>query len=254
MSTGRDGLIQIYAKQLRLPTVADVAAMVREATEHHWGYEEFLQAVLAREVEQRQENQRRRRVKAARFPQIKTLDTFDFQWLKKVEKAQVYALATGRFIEEKQPVLMFGNPGTGKTHLAIAVAYQVCCLGYSVRFYTAGQLVTDLAEAGQQGRLGSLQTRLLKTDLLVIDELSYLTFGRPSAELLFQVISSRYERGSVLITTNLPFSRWTELFGDPTLTAALVDRLTHRAILLDMNGESYRLKQTRAQRKEGDQA
>jgi len=251
MTTGQEGLIQLYAKQLRLPTVADFGPIVREATQNHWGYEEFLQALLQREVEQRQDNQRKRRIKAARFPQIKTLDTFDFQWLKNVEKAQVYELATGRFIQEKQPVLMFGNPGTGKTHLAIALAYQVCCLGYSVRFYTAGQLVTDLAEASQQGRLSALQARLLKVDLLVIDELSYISFGRSSAELLFQVISSRYERGSVLITTNLPFSRWTELFGDATLTAALVDRLAHRAILLDMNGESYRLKQAWAKQREG---
>lgn len=155
MNTGQEGLIQIYAKQLRLPTVADYAAIVREAMQHQWGYTEFLHAVLVREVEQRQENQRQRRVKAAHFPYIKTLDSFDFQWLKNVEKAQVYTLATGHFIEEKQPVLMFGNPGTGKTHLAIAVAYQVCHLGYSVRFYTAGQLVTDLAEASQQGRLSS---------------------------------------------------------------------------------------------------
>jgi DNA replication protein DnaC len=251
MTAGEEGLIQLYAKALRLPTVADCAAIVREATQQRWGYEEFLRAVLQRELEQRQDNQRKRRVKAARFPQIKTLDTFDFGWLKHVEKAQVYELATGRFIEKKQPVLMFGNPGTGKTHLAIALAYQVCQLGYTTRFYTAGELVTDLAEASQQGRLSALQAKLIKVDLLVIDELSYISFGRASAELLFQVISNRYERGSLLITTNLPFSRWTELFGDATLTAALVDRLAHRAILLDMNGESYRLKQAQAQRKEG---
>lgn len=136
INTGQEGLIQIYAKQLRLSTVADCAAIMREATQRHWGHEEFLRAVLKREVEQRQDNQRKRRIKAAHFSQIKTMDTFDFRWLKNVEKAQNYKLATGRFMEEKQPVLMFGNPETGKTHLAIALAYQVCHLGYTTRFYT----------------------------------------------------------------------------------------------------------------------
>ena len=249
MASGKQELIQLYAKELRLPTLANYATIVREATQQCLGYEDFLCAVLEREVQQRQENQLKRRIKAAHFPQIKTLDTFDFRRLQNVEQAQINELATGRFIEGKQPVLMFGNSGTGKTHLAIALTYRICQLGYTTRFYTAGEIVTDLAEASQQGRLSALQARLLKVDLLVIDELSYISFGRASAELLFQVISNRYERGSVIITTNLPFSRWTELFGDATLTAALVDRLAHRAILLDMNGESYRLRQAQSQRK-----
>lgn len=251
MNSQNNGLIELYAKQLRMPTILGWKSLVREANVQKWGYEEFLQVLLKREVENRQENQRKRRIKAAKFPKVKTLDTFDFRWLKHVKQAQVYELATGRFIEEKRPVIMFGNPGTGKTHLSTALAYQLCCSGYSTKFYTAGQLVTDLAEASQQGRLGALQTKLIKYDLLVIDELSYITFGRSSAELLFQTISNRYETGSIIITTNLPFSRWTELFGDAALTTALVDRLAHRAIILDMNGESYRLHET-TNRKEGN--
>ncbi len=243
-TASNEGLIELYAKQLRMPTIVDWESVMREADDQKWGYEEFLCVILKKELEQRQENQRKRRLKAAKFPKAKTLDSFDYRWLQNVKKAQIYELATGRFIEEKRPVLMFGNPGTGKTHLTTAIGYQLCNIGYKVRFYTAGQLVTDLAEASQQGRLASLQTKLVKYDLLVIDELSYISFGRASAELLFQTISNRYELGSIMITTNLPFSKWTDLFGDETLTTALVDRLAHRAIILDMNGESYRLHET----------
>ena len=234
-------LIKLYSKQLRLPTIAKYESTTRSAKENNWGYEEFLCRLLEIESAHRRENQKLKRIKAAKFPQIKTLDTFDFSWLKSINKAQIYELATGKFIEESRPIIAFGNPGTGKTHIALGIAYEACSKGYKTRFYTAAQLITDLSEASQQGSLSKLHSKLMKLDLLVIDELSYLTFSRSSAELLFQAISNRYELGSVLITTNLPFSRWTELFGDETLTAALVDRLAHKAIILNMNGNSYRI-------------
>lgn len=235
-------VIKMYAKQLRLPTVGNYEATLRSAMENKWGYEEFLAGLLKIELEQQQENRTERRIKAAKFPQIKTLDTFDFDWIKTVERSYTYELATGKFIDEKRPVIAFGNPGTGKTHMALGIAYEACCRGYKTRFYTAAGLITDLSEASQQGTLSRLNNKLMSYDLLVIDELSYITFGRASGELLFQALSNRHELGSVIITTNLPFSQWTELFGDGTLTTALVDRLAHKAIILNMNANSYRLK------------
>jgi len=199
MTTSNDQLIELYAKQLRLPTFGDWKSIVREATEKHWGYDDFLRTILQREVEQRQENQRKYRIKMAGFPKIKTLDSFDFKWLSNIKQTVVYELATGKFIEEKRPIIMFGNPGTGKTHLAIALAYHLCCAGYKTLFRTAGQLVTDLAEASAQGRLTALQTKLAKYDLLILDELSYITFGRSSAELLFQVIPTDTSWAALLL-------------------------------------------------------
>lgn len=234
-------LIKAHAKRLRTPTLGAYETTVRTATENSWGYEQFLEALLRTELESQQENRKKRRIQAAKFPQIKTLDTFDFEHTTKLHRSQVYELATGKFIDEKRPVIAFGNPGTGKTHVCSGIAYEACCRGYKTRFYTAAGLITDLAEAAQEGHLSRLNKRLMSYDLLVIDELSYITFGRSSGELLFQALSNRHELGSVMITTNLPFSQWTELFGDGTLTAALVDRLAHKAIILNMNGESYRL-------------
>lgn len=197
MTTSNAQLIELYAKQLRLPVIGDWKSIVHEATEQYWGYEDFLYTVLPRG--------RAAPGKPAQiphqdccFPKIMTLDSFDFKWLHNVKPAELYELATGKFIEEKRPVLMFGNPGTGKTHLAITLAYQLCCAGYKAFFRTTGQLVTDLAEASVRGRLAVLQAKLAMFDLLVVDELSYITFERSSAELLFQAISSRYELGSTI--------------------------------------------------------
>ncbi len=152
-------------------------------------------------------------------------------------------MAECNFLERKENIVFLGNPGTGKTHLASGLALMACQKGYRVRFYTAATLANDLLEAKEQRTLSRLEKQLDKIELLVLDELSYLTFSRPSAELLFQVISSRNERGSTIVTTNLEFSRWTEIFADPLLTSAIVDRMTHRSHIIDTNGSSYRLKQ-----------
>lgn len=236
-------LIKLHAKQLKLPTVSRYEEALRQAEEQGWGYEQFLCELMSREVEQRQLNQQARRMRAARFPLKKSLDDFDFKNLPHVEEAVVWQLATGEFIDRHENIIMIGNPGTGKTHLAIGLGIRLCKQKYKVLFYTAANLVTELVEARDDHRLSRLEQKLEKVDLLIVDELSYLTFSKSQSELLFHVLSIRNERGSVIITTNLEFSRWGELFPDSMLTAALIDRLTHHAHILNMNAESYRFKQ-----------
>jgi DNA replication protein DnaC len=236
-------LIKLHAKQLKLPTVSRYEEALRQAEEQGWGYEQFLCELMSREVEQRQLNQQARRMRAARFPLKKSLDDFDFKNLPHVEEAVVWQLATGEFIDRHENIIMIGNPGTGKTHLAIGLGIRLCKQKYKVLFYTAANLITELVEARDDQRLSRLEQKLEKVDLLIVDELSYLTFSKSQSELLFHVLSIRNERGSVIITTNLEFSRWGELFPDSMLTAALIDRLTHHAHILNMNAESYRFKQ-----------
>lgn len=236
-------MIKLYAKQLKLPTVAHAEDLIRQAEESGHGYAAFLCEVLAREIRQREENQHRRKVRQARFPLEKSLDTIDLKRLINVEEAVVWQLATGEFIKRQENVIMIGTPGMGKTHLAIGLGRRMCSHGYRVRYYTAANLVTELTEAQHDRNLLRIEKALSSLDLLILDELSYLSFNRHQAELLFHVLSERNERGSVIITTNLEFSRWTEIFPDTMLTAALIDRLTHRAHILDMNGDSYRLDQ-----------
>jgi DNA replication protein DnaC len=236
-------LIKLYAKELKLPTLARYEELLRQANDQGYGYEQFLQSLLERELEQRQANQQIRRIRAARFPVKKSLDDFDFRMLLHVEEALIWQLATGEFIDKHENIIAIGNPGTGKSHLMIGLGIRLCKLKYRVRFVTAADLATELAEAQANHRLTRLEQSLEKVDLLVLDELSYLTFTKPQAELLFHQLSLRNERGSVAITTNLEFSRWEEFFPDTMLTAALIDRLTHHAHILNMNGTSFRLKQ-----------
>jgi DNA replication protein DnaC len=206
-----------------------------------WGYDDFLCEILRRELKQREENQRKRRIRQARFALDKSLDMFDFTRLPNVEEAYIWQLATGEFVERKENIILIGNPGAGKTHLAIGLGRRLCGLGYRVSYYTAANLVTELSEAQQDRQLSKITRNLGKTDLLILDELSYLSFTKPQSELLFHVLSDRNERGSVIITTNLEFSKWGDIFPDSMMTAALVDRLTHNAHILDMNVASYRL-------------
>ncbi|MEW6448574.1 MAG: IS21-like element helper ATPase IstB [Bacillota bacterium] len=198
--TGASELIKLYARSLKLPTVARYEEVVRQAEEQGWGYAKFLATVLAREISHREESSLKRRLHLARFPLQKSLDDFDFRVLPQLEEALVWQLATGEFVERRENIIMIGNPGTGKTHITIGLGRRLCQKGYKVRFYTAANLVLELGEAQQEKRLGCLERTLAKVDVLIVDELSYLTFSRPQAELLFHVLSERAERGSVIVT------------------------------------------------------
>lgn len=236
--------IRFYAKQLRLPTFANYEQVLRQL-EPGDGYDQFLLELMKNELNQRQEAGQRRRIKKARFPYSKTLDDFNYERLQHVSKALIYELATCDYISNRKNITMIGNSGAGKTHISIGLGLKACYLGFNVRFYTAMNLANELAEAIAAHRLVSLEKALAKVELLIIDELSYLTFNRHQSELLFQVISERAERASVIITTNLEFSRWTELFENELLVAALIDRITFRSHVLNMNVDrSYRLIQS----------
>ena len=186
-----------------------------------------------------------RRIRAARFPAVKSLDTFDFLAIPSVNKALVMELARCEYIEHRENVIAVGNSGTGKTHVALGLGLAACQRGMSVGFTTAAALVHELMEARDDRRLLTLQRQLSRLRLVIIDELGFVPLSTTGAELLFEVFSQRYERGSVLVTTNLPFDEWTDVFGSERLTGALLDRLTHHVHILEMNGDSYRLKGSR---------
>ena len=235
-------LIRLYAKQLKIPTFAEYAEVLRRA-DPSADFAELLLELMKAETESRQENQNRRRLKAAGFPYLKTMEEFDCSQLNDaVSPVFLNELASCQFISDRQNVVMIGNPGRGKTHLSIALGLKDCAQGYSVIFKNAATLSTELCEAKDNYHLGKLERTLAKADLLILDELSYLSFNRHQSELLFKVISDRSEKSSTIVTTNLPFSKWTDLYENTTMVAALIDRLTFRSHDLDMNGDSYRLR------------
>ena len=184
-------------------------------------------------------------MKAAKFPVVKTIDTFDFSAQPSINESLVRELLQGEYIEKRENLLLIGNPGTGKSHLSCALGFAACAQGYKVRFYTVTTLVTHLLEKREERSLERLQKQLLNHHLLILDELGYVPFSKAGAELLFDVVSQAYERTSLIVTTNLPFEEWTEVMGSERLTGALLDRLTHRVHILEANGESYRLKESK---------
>jgi DNA replication protein DnaC len=245
MSDAAQGMVDLYCRELRLPGLRSAyQAIARDATNQGQNYAAFLAACLAQEMESRRQHRLTSRLAQARFPATKTLDSFDFTALPQLPKPKVLALAEGSFIRGRENVICLGNPGTGKTHLAIALGICAIQAGYRVRFISAVILAQELLLAQQEYRLPRYLKSWQSYDLVVLDELGYLGLG-PGGPLLFQFCTERYERGSLLITTNLEFSRWVEVFGDAALTSALLDRLTHHATILLFQGESHRFKESR---------
>jgi len=243
-------LLEHYLKKLKLPTIlreyAQVAAICQK---NRCDYATFLLRLVERELLDRDKRAAERRIKDANFPVIKTIDTYDFKAQPSINEQLVRELLRGEYIDKKENVLLIGNPGTGKTHLACALAFSACAQGRKVRFHTATNLVTQLVECREERKLQRLQTQLQRIDLLLIDEMGYVPFSKSAAELLFEIISRAYEHNSVMLTTNLAFEQWTEIFGSERLTGALLDRLTHRCHIIEANGESYRLRQARKKTK-----
>ena len=240
-----DLLICSHLKRLRLPVIAQsYTRLAKEAAAHNQTFQDYLLALLEGEVVQREENAQKLRLSRARFPVIKTLDSFDFTAIPSLNKALVLELSRGSYVERRENLIFIGSYGTGKTHLAIALGISACHQGKRVRFYTAAGLINELMEAHAQLRISKLEASLAKCDLIILDELGFVPFSKEGAEALFTFCSSRYERGSLVITTNLDFARWKEVFGDEALTGALLDRLTHRCHILEMNGESYRFNES----------
>jgi DNA replication protein DnaC len=238
-------LIKANLKQLRLPAMqAEFDKLAREAANGNESYEQFLLRLTELEVAARSANVIKARIKAAGFPVYKDFDTFDFTVVPGLNKPKVLELSRGDWLAERYNCCLIGNSGTGKTHLATALALAACRQGRRVRFFTAAALVNRLEQAQKQYQLDRLLSQLDRTELLICDELGYLSFSRPGAELLFQVFADRYERRSLLLTSNLPFSEWAQIFQGERMTAALLDRLTHRCHIFEMNGESYRFRES----------
>jgi len=243
-------LLDHYLKQLKLPTVLReykaVAATCAKEGEDHLA---FLLRLIERELLEREQRAAERRLRAAKFPVLKTLDTFDFKAQPSINKPLVLELMRAEYIDAKENILFMGNPGTGKTHLATALGHAACAHGRRVRFLSVTGLVTQLLEAREERQLERLFNRLGKLHLIILDEFGYVPFSKAGAELLFEVISRAYERQSVIMTTNLPFENWTEILGNERLTGALLDRITHRVHIIEANGESFRLRDAKKRRK-----
>src|ERR1700733_6996080 len=244
-------LLKANLKQLKMPTMSsEFEKLAREASAQNEPYEAYLLRLTEVEVAARGANALTARIRAADFPVAKDFDTYDFSALPNLPKQKLLELARGEWIDQHFNCCLIGNAGTGKTHVAISLGLAACRQGKRVRFFTAAGLVNQLEEAHQQHRLDRFLTQLDRTELLVCDELGYLSFSRVGAGLLFQVFADRYERRSLLITSNLAFGEWGQVFQGERMTAALLDRLTHNCHIFEMNGESYRFRESMKTKKD----
>lgn len=243
-------LLAHYLKTLKLPTFyREHGKVAKQCSVEGVDYEGYLLRLSEQELIDRQLRMVERKIKQAKFPTIKRLDSFDFKVIPSLNKRLVMELARCEFIERKENVIALGNSGTGKTHIATGLGVAACQKGLSVLFATAASIVNELLEARDEKRLLRFQKYLFRHKLLIIDELGFVPLSKTGAELLFEIFSQRYEQGSVLVTSNLPFDEWTEIFASERLTGALLDRITHHVHILEVNGESYRLKQSKKRKK-----
>ncbi len=245
MNAGMKALLIENLKKLKLSTMLrDLESMIRQANQESLSYEEFLLNLSEVEVQTRQENGRKRRLREAKFPILKPMETFDFDAAPRLDIRLMKELANCDYIKKSRNIIFVGKSGAGKTHLSTALGMEACTQGIRSRFVTGCGLANELIEARDEKQLGRAVKRYASYGLLIIDELGYIPFSKEGAQLIFQILAERHERKSVIITTNKGFGDWTEIFGDPSMTAALLDRVTHKAHIINCDWDSYRLKET----------
>ncbi len=238
--------IKHYIKELKIPGIArDLKLSIEEAYLLDKFYEDFLKELFERAYDVRKENSKKNRIRRAKFPYKKYLEELKVEYLPQDAKVKLKELKTLKFISESRNVIIAGNPGTGKTHIGIGLGIAACKKGYKVFFTTIPSLINLLKESRSQRTLTSIERKFEKYDLVIADELGYISFDKEGGELLFQFLSLRAERKSTIVTTNLSFDRWNEVFNDEVLTAALIDILTHKSYVINMNGNSYRIQETK---------
>jgi len=243
-----DAIIESLLKQLKLSACCkNYAILAKEAIKTNKSHLEYLKALLETELIYRLDRRVKSLMTKAKFPVLKTLADFDFSLVPTLNKLKILELAEGHFIDKQQNVCFLGQTGTGKTHLATAIAYEACKKQYPVSFFSAAQLVNELLLATKNMSILKLQKKLAKAKLIVIDELGYIPFSKEGAELIFQFFANAYEKQSIIITSNLEFSDWIKFLGDPTMTSALLDRFTHHCQIFTLNAESYRFRQRKNQ-------
>jgi DNA replication protein DnaC len=245
-AAAREAVIDEYLKSLKLPAfAAEYKGLVRQARDGGWDYEDFLRELLEVELRSREERTAKRRLKDARFPGLKTLDQLDWDSLRGVSRQKILELVSCEYVTKAQDVIFAGPIGTGKTHVAISLGVEAARRRFRVAFFRAADLVRTLTEARDERTLTLLHRRLRRVDLLILDELGFVPFERAGGELLFDLLSKRHEARSTMVTTNLSFGEWVQVFGDEKLTTALLDRLGHHAHVLTTTGSSYRTRKRR---------
>ena len=251
MKAGTEILLKENLKALNLSHMStSLGTLVRQARENGTSHEDFLLALTEVELQMRAESRLKRKLREAKFPLLKTLEQFDYRSAQELDKRLMHELESGDYLRSHRNIIFMGKSGTGKTHLATGLGVAACRGGISTRFVNGCGLSMELIEAQSERRLSRVIQKYARYGLVVVDELGYVPFSKESAELMFQVLAERHERGSVIITTNLGFADWTQVFGEATLTAALLDRLTHKAHIINCTWESYRLKETLKARKD----